>query len=288
MPSVTLVVPGVFCIPFSVSKQSNKKNALGFPPPLLGEQPLRMPILAEQPDWIALEKPAGVGVRAHPWDPEPDMDAALNTQLQAEKPELLRCGADIFASVYYLDPAVSGVAVFAKNRDASAELRNRFGSGECRFRFHCITAARKPGMADLLRSDAPLLPHNVKPKMIPSTAKGKKAVTDFQLIAESPKGWALWEATVDFFRPHQVRAHAAVLEIPILGDDLYGGPEAPTQRDLQPRKQRSGSHLPVFHGVAIHLAEVQLIPGDAESCIQCEPPKHLRLLYRRMGLAGGD
>ncbi|TVP75638.1 MAG: hypothetical protein EA353_13495, partial [Puniceicoccaceae bacterium] len=200
-----------------------------------------MPILAEQADWIALEKPAGVGMRAYPWDAEPDMDAALNTQLQAGKPELLRCGAELFASVYYLDPVISGVAVFAKNRLALADMRNRFGSGECRFRFQCITAASAPGLqAAEIHADAPLLPHNVKPKMIPSTAKGKKAMTGFKRIAESSKGWVLWEATVDFFRPHQVRAHAAVLEIPILGDALYGGPEAPSQRDLHPKKQRAG------------------------------------------------
>ena len=105
-----------------------------------------------------------------------------------------------------------------------------------------------PGFSGELRADAPLLPHNVKPKMIPSTAKGKKAFTSFRRIAESPKGWALWEATVDFFRPHQIRAHAAVLGLPILGDDLYGGPGAPTQRDLLPKKQRARLHLPVFHG----------------------------------------
>lgn len=284
MPSVALVVPGVFCISFSVSKQSNKKNALGFPPPLLGEQPFRMPVLAQQSGWIALEKPAGFGTRAHPWDAAPDMDAALNLQLQAQKPELLRCGAEIFASVYYLDPVISGIAVFAKTRAASADLRNRFGSGGCRFRFQFVTTVRGPGMPAEIRADAPLLPHNVKPKMIPSTAKGKKAFTDFKRIAESPKGWALWEASAGFFRPHQIRAHAATSEIPVLGDDLYGGPEAPTQRDLQPRKQRSGVHLPVFRGIALHLAEVQLIPSDAESVIACEPPKHLRLLYRRMGL----
>ena len=76
-----------------------------------------------------------------------------------------------------------------------------------------------------------------------------------------------------------------MLGLPILGDDLYGGPEAPTHRDLQPKKQRARLHLPVFQGVAIHLAEVQLVADDVESVIACEVPKHLRLLYRRMGLA---
>lgn len=267
-----------------VPEKPNKKNAVGFPPPLLGDQPLRLPVLAETDDWMALEKPSGAGVRAYPWDSEPDLDAALNTQLQADKPELVRRGASLFGSVYYLDPVISGVAVFAKNRDALADLRNRFGSGDCRFRFQFVAVAQPAGFESILSTDAPLLPHNVKPKMIPSTAKGKKAFTEFHRIAESPKGWALWEASVDFFRPHQVRAHAAVLEIPVLGDALYDGPDAPTQRDLHPRKQRSGVNLPAYEGVALHLAEVELIPGEPDATIICEPPKHLRLLLRRMGL----
>lgn len=247
-----------------------------------------MPVLAETDGWVALEKPADIGVRAYPWDSGPDMDAALNTQLQAGKPELLRRGASLFGSVYYLDPVISGVAVFAKNRDALAELRNRFGSGDCRFRFFFVTAAQPADSVAERRADAPLLPHNVKPKMIPSTAKGKKAFTDFRRLAQSPKGWELWEATVDFFRPHQVRCHASVLEMPVLGDALYGGPQAPTQGDLHPKKQRAGLGLPVFHGVALHLVEVQLYPGQSEATVVCEPPKHFRLMLRRMGLGDFD
>lgn len=246
-----------------------------------------MPVLAETDAWVALEKPAEVGVRAYPWDSAPDIDAALNAQLQAGKPELVRRGASLFGSVYYLDPVISGAAVFAKNRDALADLRNRFGSGDCRFRFIFVAAAQPAEAETARRADAPLLPHNVKPKMIPSTAKGKKAFTDFKRLSVSPKGWELWEARVNFFRPHQVRCHASVLEMPVMGDALYGGPEAPTQADLHPKKQRGAAlKFPVFHGVALHLAEVELYPEDPEASIACEPPKHFRLMLRRMGLEG--
>ena len=99
--------------------QARKQNSIGFPPGMLADAPFRMPVIGESDGWIAVEKPTGVGMREHPWDAGvPDMDAALNKQLQAEKPELVKRGATLFGSAYYLDPAISGVALFAKNRDS--------------------------------------------------------------------------------------------------------------------------------------------------------------------------
>jgi len=101
-----------------------------------------MPVVGQGADWICLDKPAGVGMRAYPWDPGvADMDAALNAQLQAEKPELLRLDAEVFGSAYYLDPVISGLALFAKNRDGLDVLRNRFGSSEMEFRFLFVAPA---------------------------------------------------------------------------------------------------------------------------------------------------
>lgn len=266
-----------------VSEKSKKSKALGFPPPYLGDRPLRLPILSETEDWIALDKPADIGTRAYHWDETPDLDTALNTQLQGGKPELLRTGASLFGSIYYLDPVISGAVVFAKNRAALATLKNRFGSGECRFRFLFIAQPAETETSEWL-ADAPLLPHRVKPKMIPSTAKGKKCSTVFRCLSRSQLGWALWEATTHFFRPHQIRAHAAVHGIPVLGDTLYGGPEPPTVRQLQPRKQRSDLDLPVYSGLALHLHELDLEAND-DSTVVSPLPKHLSLLLKRMELA---
>lgn len=260
---------------------------MGFPPPLLGERPLRLDVLAETEHWIALNKSAGVGTRAHPWNEAPDLDNALNVQLEAGKPELQRTGANLFGSVYYLDPEVSGVALFAKNRDALGDLRNRFGSGECRFTFYFVASSLGEDTAALpaeFTADAPLLPHRVKPKMIPSTAKGKKSFTGFTCLAKSDSGWGLWQAQTNFFRPHQIRAHAAVHGIPLLGDGLYGGPAAPTMRQLQPRARRSDLDTAVFDGLAIHLARVELSPGDGATLIESALPKPFTLLLKRLGL----
>jgi 23S rRNA-/tRNA-specific pseudouridylate synthase len=269
--------------------QTRKQNSIGFPPGMLGDKPFRMPVVGETDGWIAVEKPTGVGMREYPWDAGvPDMDAALNKQLQAGKPELVKRGATLFGSAYYLDPAISGVALFAKNRDSLSDLRNLVGSAELQYRFLFVTKARAAGGTHQVVADAPLLPHNTKPKMIPSTAKGKKARTEFRLLSEASTGWALWEATAEFIRPHQVRAHAAIHELSILGDELYDGPEAPLLSELLPNKRTSGIRFPVLDGIALHLREV-ILPASGEAgaasiALRAELPRHLRVMLQRMQL----
>ncbi len=263
--------------------QKTKADAIGFPPPLMGEVPLRLPVLAETADWVALNKPSGLAVREYPWDGKcPNLDAALNVQLQAGKPELVRRGASLFGSVYYMDPEISGVVAFAKSREALSVLRNRFGSGDCASTFIFIAGPKPDELPDAFAADAPLLPHRVKPKMIPSTAKGKKTLTEFRLLGQSDFGWTLWEARAQFFRPHQVRAHAAVHGIPLLGDLVYDGPQAPSLRTLQPKKRGGGLNLPAFEGMALHLASCEL---EAGVVVDAPIPRQMQLFMDRLGVS---
>lgn len=266
-----------------MSAKSKHAHAIGFPPPLLGELPLRLAVLAEALAWLALDKPAGLGTRTHPWDGCPDLDHALNLQLSAGKPELLRTQASCFGSIYYLDPVISGVALFAKNRESLADLRNSFGSVQCQFTFHFVSA-NPDFLESTLLADAPLLPHATKAKMIPSTAKGKKSSTRLTRLASGNEAWALWEAKSDFIRPHQVRAHAATLGLPVLGDSLYGGPEIPTIGQLELRSRRSDMAAPIFEGVAIHLVELIFPFGQEQITLQSPHSKAFQLLLKRLGL----
>ncbi|MGJ8640856.1 MAG: hypothetical protein ACSHYA_15810 [Opitutaceae bacterium] len=262
--------------------QSRKVDAVGFPPPLMGEVPLRLAVLAETEDWLALDKPAGLAVREYPWDGSmPNLDSALNVQLQGGKPELARRGATMFGSVYYLDPEISGVVLFGKHRERLSELRNEFGSGDMDFRFIFISGPKPDGLEDEFTADAPLLPHNVKPKMIPSSAKGKKSFTDFRLLAETDIGLTVWEAKTSFFRVHHVRAHAAVHGLPVLGDALYGDIESPLLSQLLPKKRGGGLKIPAYEGFALHLADCRLSSGVE---IISAMPKHMSLFIKRLGV----
>lgn len=269
------------------SPVSNKKF-IGFPPGLLVDYPLRVPIIDEANDWIALDKPSGIAIRQHPWNRNmADMDTALNQQLQARKPELLECGATLFGSVYNMEPEISGIAVFAKNKDSLNKLRNLAGSDKLTFTFLLVTKSDSAVGVDESIADAPLLVHNTKPKMIPSTAKGKKAQTHFQRIHESPLGWSLWKALTCFPRFHQIRAHAAVQGLAILGDVLYSGPDMPLLSEFIARRRKPDLDHPIFDGIPLHLSEV-LLPiqgGNPEAIrLSAELPKSFRVLLERLQL----
>lgn len=236
-------------------------------------------MLALDSNWVALAKPPAVAMREHPWNLDyPNLDAALNTQLQKEKPELLRLGATCFGSIYNLDPEYSGVALFALHRPAIATLREQYGDGRIQACVHFI--AQDDCGAEHRSIDTPLLPHNTKPKTIPSTAKGKKCRTEFSRL-EQLGAWSLWEARAGFMRPHQVRAHAALAGIPIMGDELYGGPKSPNAGDLSPARRRNGNATkPLLDGLAAHLQALQL--PELKTPIIAPLPRRFETCLRRL------
>lgn len=260
---------------------AGSKAFISFPPGLITDSSLRIPVIAETAGWIALNKPGGIAVRQHPWNFEgTHLDDGLNRQLLAKKPELTKSGATLYGSVYTIDPQISGVTLFAKHRNNLDQLRNLVGSEKLQFKFLMVTWSTASNGVDELTVDAPLLRHNTKPKMIPSTAKGKKALTHFRCIQKTALGWSLWEARTLFPRLHQVRAHASLGGIAVLGDSLYSGTDVPLLSDLLPGKTQAALARPVFGGIALHLDEV-LLPNSKN------PSKNITLkagLPKRFGL----
>lgn len=267
--------------PTSRSKETQPPTAIGFPPPLLGDEPYRLPILGLAPDWVAITKPRGIAMREHPWTIEsPNLDSALNAQLQNAKPELLRLPASCFGSIYALEPEYSGVALFGLNRNGIASLREAYGDGQITSEFHFATRG-DGGPAERV-IQAPLMPHNTKAKMIPSSAKGKKCTTTFARLAQNSTGWELWSAKLGLMRPHQVRLHAALAGIPIMGDEIYDGPAVPSLYELDSRKHGAGAKVPLFDGLAAHLQGIKL-PEISDS-INSPLPKRLAACFKRMSL----
>lgn len=262
-----------------------KNDTLGFPSPLLGESNLRIEVIAQNEHFLALNKPPLISVRQHPWeDPVSNLDSALNAQLGSGKPEWVATGAETFGSIYFLDHALSGVALFGKNKKSIAELRNAYGSGDLYFNY-CFVALSDAVSEDIFENNTPLLKHRYKSKMIPSTAKGKQSKTLFKCLSKNKEGWSLWEAVTHYPRPHQIRLHASLSGLKVLGDDLYRGEKAPSFASIGKWKKEGDREKGIFTGLAVHLKSVHFEDFEGKSvCLEAALPKPFKALFSHLGL----
>ena len=268
----------------SKSERSYTK-AIGFSEGLLSNMPLRVDVIADTPDFIALNKPANISIRQHPWDDnQPNLDFALNHQLKEGKQEINALKAKLFGSVYFYEKAIAGVALFSKNKESLAFLRNAFGSGLMEFHFLFIAQAEND-LEDTIINQTPLIQHRHKFKMIPSTAKGKRAKTEFKCLKRGHEAWSLWQAKTNYFRPHQMRIHASLSGLQLLNDDLYRGVDAPTYASIGKRKKISDAKTKIFSDLALALNTVHFSTEASESFnLVAEPSKAFNATLNYLGL----
>lgn len=196
---------------------SESDNAIGFPPPLLGDKPFRLPVLQKGEGWIALEKPIGALIDAHPLYPEvKTMVEGIRVQASAGKPELERLGVSKVSSVFLLEPEVHGIALLANSSKAREELRNAFGSMQFEFCFELLCWGTTEN--DELVCEAPLNYYPKEGRVIISKRHGKKAKTNFVRSA-SGNGISRWLAHASYLRPEQIRIHAEDVDLKIIGGD---------------------------------------------------------------------
>ena len=173
-------------------------------------------------------KPAGVSV--FPPHANPAGDCVLK-RLLAEQPSRRDLPwPDGFAGgiAHRLDVSTSGALWVANHPDELTEMRALFGEGRLHKRYRLQVAKEVPW--DTNTVERRLAHHKTKRrKMVvergastPHRGKWFPAVTQFRRL-----DGALFEAVIHTGVTHQIRAHAAFVGIPILGDRLYGGGDSP-------------------------------------------------------------
>jgi 23S rRNA pseudouridine1911/1915/1917 synthase len=172
--------------------------------------PAALEVLYEDAEILAVNKPAGVLA-------QPSEGRAGESLLDAVSARLSRPAG----LVHRLDRDTSGVTVFGKTPEATAELTFEFREGTARKRYLAVCGPGLPerGVIDLPISKDPSRPGKYRAS---KKANGKPALTEYERLAEGD-GFcvvSLWPKTG---RTHQLRAHLSALGCPILGDTLYGG-----------------------------------------------------------------
>ncbi|KPF73973.1 pseudouridine synthase [alpha proteobacterium AAP81b] len=173
--------------------------------------------------------------------------------------------------VHRLDKDTSGVLLLARTARAAAWYAKVFASRDAR-KFYWALTIGVPAIAagDI---DAPLAkqPGTGGEKMHVDIEAGRKARTRYRVL-DRAAGRAAW---VEFQpltgRTHQIRAHAAAIGNPIVGDAKYGGKEA----------FLTGGISRKLH---LHARRLKLDgPDGSRIDITAEPPPHIAESFSMLG-----
>jgi 23S rRNA pseudouridine955/2504/2580 synthase len=177
------------------------------------EAMLRDAVLHRDDAVIVLNKPPGLAVQGGTGT-ERHLDGLLDA---------LRFGSDVRPRlVHRLDKETSGVLVLARTVTAAAFLTRAFREKATRKIYWAIVVGLpklRQGRIDLALAK---LPGREGERVRADVEEGKRAITYYQVV-DSVGSSASWLALLPVTgRTHQLRAHCAAIDTPILGDAKYG------------------------------------------------------------------
>jgi RluA family pseudouridine synthase len=223
-----------------------------------------IPILFEDRHLLALDKPAGLLVSPDRYDPaRPNLMKLLHRDLARGAAWAKERGLEYLMNAHRLDFPTSGVLLLAKDKPTLVALACQFGSEKPVKIYAALVrgAAAQPNF----ECEAKLAPHPLRPAYMRVDPKnGKRARTDFT-VRETFDGYLLLECRPLTGRTHQIRAHLKHLKLPIVGDDVYGGPALwlstlKTEYRLKPGR----SEKALISRVALHAEQLSFRRPGAE------------------------
>ena len=241
-----------------------------------------IPVLFEDEHLLALDKPAGLLTSPDRYDPNrPNLMKLLHAAIAVGKPWARERNLTYLANAHRLDFETSGVILLAKNKPALVALANLFGSEKPHKKY--LALVRGAPAEDKFTVDAPLAPHPVKIGLMRVDPKnGKKSKTEFEVL-EKFSGWTLVAGRPLTGRTHQIRVHLRHVDLPIVGDELYGGKPLWLSRLKRDYRLKPGrEERPLISRVALHAEELALPhPATGEMLhIKSEWPKDLRVAVK--------
>ena len=178
--------------------------------------PSRVPVLYEDDDLIALDKPSGLAVHGGS-----GVAYGVIESLRAARPE-----ARMLELVHRLDRDTSGVLLVAKRRPALTSLHRMFRAGEIDKRYLVLVRGRWRDATRVVRLPLHRFATRDGERRVRVDAdSGQEAATTFRRIEvwrDRDPPLALLEAELHTGRTHQIRVHATHIGFPLAGDDKYG------------------------------------------------------------------
>jgi 23S rRNA pseudouridine1911/1915/1917 synthase len=226
-------------------------------------------ILFEDEAIIVVDKPANFPTEATMVQTRDYLQAAVQRFLLARDGNAANGEAPYVGLHHRLDRETSGVILFTKQRRANTGAHKMF----------LEHLAKKEYMALVIRPQK-LPPRafsvdNFMDRITPKSARGKwgavrtggeRALTNFKILEEHTHG-LLVQANPETGRTHQIRVHLSGLQMPLYGDDLYGGPNKIGNWSV-PRIMLHATSLTFPHPIdGREICVTAPIPQDFQECL---------------------
>ena len=241
-----------------------------------------IPVLFEDEHLLALDKPAGLLTSPDRLDPQrPSLMALLHTAIAGGKPWARERGLNYLMNAHRLDLETSGVILLAKNKAALIAVANLFGSEKPFRKYVALVSGAPP--EDRFAVEVKIAPHPLNPGLMRVDSRtGKKAKTQFEVL-ERFSGWTLLRCEPLTGRTHQIRVHLRHIQLPVAGDELYGGQPLWLSRLKRDFRLKPGhEERPLLSRAALHAEVLSLthpVTG-ATVAIAAPWPKHLKVAVK--------
>ena len=229
--------------------------------------PREFPVLLEDDQLIAIDKPAGVAVHGGS-----GVSFGVIEQLRQARPT-----AKFLELVHRLDRETSGILLVAKRRSALVALQDQFRERETGKTYLALVTGTWPAKLKVI--DTPLhkyLQEDGERRVRTTTKEDPDGMRSITLVkvrstyAPRPMqglpAMSLLEVTIKTGRTHQIRVHLSSQGHQIAGDDKYG------DFDLNKRLQKQGLKRMFLHAWRLQFNH----PATSERCeLRAELPPEL-------------
>lgn len=221
---------------------------------------------------LAVNKPAGLPTLPDGYNPQ---QLHLKSVLEPEYGRLW--------IIHRLDRETSGLVLLARTPNAHRSLNTQFEQRQVIKCYHALVCGSPDWQQKIIQ-----LPLRVngdrRHRTIIDPCQGKPAETEVNVL-ERFEEYAWVEASPHTGRTHQIRAHLAAINLPILGDTLYGGCPALYLSMLKPEFTAGiKAECPLIHRSALHAFSLDIIHPDSGQAqhLEAPAPKDLNAALRML------